>query len=244
MKLTSRLIRGMTKGGEAAYFREVVYEIFGQELESLPEDVLIERGPQPRSFTMIRRVLDRSRACIVHSRFAEEQVRLRGFQGRIAHIPHGARVRNLDGSGYRARLGIRPEEPLVGMFGYQRPDKQACDGLLVFRAVLDKLPSAKLVIAGLPHPEVPLEERIKVLRLEDSVRVLGFQTLEDLDGYIAACDVVLNLRSTTFRGNLRRPGREPSAWERRWWSPTTAPIRSCRMISARKYQSINCKIVF
>lgn len=237
------LIRGMTKGGEAAYFREVVYEIFGQELESLPEDVLIERGPQPRSFTMIRRVLDRSRACIVHSRFAEEQVRLRGFQGRIAHIPHGARVRNLDGSGYRARLGIRPEEPLVGMFGYQRPDKQACDGLLVFRAVLDKLPSAKLVIAGLPHPEVPLEERIKVLRLEDSVRVLGFQTLEDLDGYIAACDVVLNLRSTTF-GKPPASSREPSAWERRWWSPTTAPIRSCRMISARKYQWINCKIVF
>jgi len=192
------LIRDMTKGGEQAYFREVVYEIFGRELESLPKNGLIEPGPQPRSFTMTRRLLDRNKACIVHSRFAAEEVRLRGFPGRIAHIPHGARIRNLDGAMYRARLGVRPEEPLIGMFGYQRPDKQACDCLLVFRTVLDNLPEAKLMVAGLPHPEVPLDERVKTLGLQDSVRMLGFQSLEDLDGYIAACDVVLNLRSTTY----------------------------------------------
>lgn len=192
------LIRDMSKGGESAYFREVVYEIFGQELESLPKDGLIEPGPQPRSLTMIRRLLDRSKACIVHSRFASEQVRLRDFRGRIVHIPHGARVRDLDGAAYRARLDMRPEAPLIGIFGYQRPDKQACDCLLVFRAILDNLPGAKLVIAGLAHPEVPLDERVKALGLQDSVHLLGFQTLEDLDGYIAACDVVLNLRSTTF----------------------------------------------
>jgi glycosyltransferase involved in cell wall biosynthesis/SAM-dependent methyltransferase len=192
------LIRDMGKGGERGYFREVVYEIFGQELESLPEDGLIEPGPQARGFTMIRRLLDRSRACIVHSRFAEEQVRLRDFHGRIAHIPHGARVRDLDGRAYRERLGIRPEDPLIGIFGYQRPDKQACDCLLVFQTILDKLPAAKLLVAGLPHPEVPLDERVKELGLQDSVRQLGFQTLEDLDRYIAACDVVLNLRATTY----------------------------------------------
>ncbi len=192
------LIREMTKGRKLAYSREVVYEIFGQELESLPKDELREPGPQPRSFTMIRRLLDRSKACIVHSRFAEEQVRLRGFQGRIACIPHGARVRNLDGAAYRARIGVGLEEPLIGLFGYQRPDKQAYDCLLVFRTILDRLPAAKLVVAGLPHPEAPLDERVQALGLQDSVRLLGFQTLEDLDGYIAACDVILNLRSTTF----------------------------------------------
>jgi glycosyltransferase involved in cell wall biosynthesis/SAM-dependent methyltransferase len=191
------LIRDRRKGGDHAYAREVAYEIFGQEPESLPNG-MIEPGPQPRSFTMIRRLLDRSKACIVHSRFAAEAVRLRGFQGRISHIPHGSRVRNLDGAAYRARLGIGLEEPLVGMFGYQRPDKQALDCLLVFRTILDNLPAAKLLVAGLPHPEVPLDERVKVLELQDSVRLLGFQALEDLDGYIAACDVVLNLRSTTF----------------------------------------------
>jgi len=192
------MIRDMTKGGELAYFREVVYEIFGQELETLPKDGLIEPGPQPRSFTMARRLLDRNKACIVHSQFAAERVRQRGFQGRIGQIPHGARVRNLDGGAYRARIGVRPDEPLIGMFGYQRPDKQACDCLLVFRTILDHLPGAKLLVAGLPHPEVPLDERAKTLGLQDSVRQLGFQTLEDLDGYIAACDVVLNLRSSTF----------------------------------------------
>jgi glycosyltransferase involved in cell wall biosynthesis/SAM-dependent methyltransferase len=192
------LVREMTKGRDEAYFREVVYEIFGQELESLPQDGLIEPGPQPRSFTMVRRLLNRSKGCVVHSQFAEEQVRQRGFQGPIARIPHGAHIRNLDGAAYRARLGIGPDDPVVGLFGYQRPDKQAHDCLLVFRTILDSLPSAKLLIAGLPHPEVRLDERVEALRLEDSVYQLGFQTLEDLDGYIAACDVVLNLKSMTF----------------------------------------------
>jgi glycosyltransferase involved in cell wall biosynthesis/SAM-dependent methyltransferase len=192
------LIRDRRKGGEAGYFREVVYEIFGQELELLPKEVLIEPGPQPLGFTMIRRLLDRSKACIVHSAFAAELVRLRGFQGRIAHIPHGASVRNLDGAPYRARLGVRPEESLIGLFGYQRPDKQSYDCLQAFRTLLNGLPAAKLLIAGLPHPEVPLEERVNALGLQDSVRLLGHQTLEDLDGYIAACDVVVNLRAMTF----------------------------------------------
>src|SRR5438445_8939304 len=170
------LIREMTSGGEQAYLREVAYEVLGHELESPSKHGLIEPGPQPPSFPMIRRLLDRSKACIVHSHFAAEQIRQRGFEGRIGRIPHGVHLRNLDGAPYRKRLGIHPEEPLVGMFGYQRPVKQACDCLLAFRTVLDSLPSAKLLIAGLPHPEVPLDERVKALGLQDSVRILGFQT--------------------------------------------------------------------
>jgi SAM-dependent methyltransferase len=55
-----------------------------------------------------------------------------------------------------------------------------------------------MVIAGMPHPEVPIAARIEELGLQEKVQVLGFQELDDLDGYIAACDVVLNLRWPTF----------------------------------------------
>ncbi len=192
------LIRGLTNGDEAAYSREVIFEIFGREAEELPNPGAIEAGPQPRAFTMMRRLLSRSRGCIVHSLFAADEVRRRGFSGRIGQIHHGSQIQELDGAAYRDRLGIGPEQPVVGMFGYQRPDKLACDCLLAFARLLRRLPDARLLIVGKPHPEVPLEDRIAALGLQGKVHVLGFQTLPDLDGFIAACDVVLNLRSPTY----------------------------------------------
>lgn len=191
------LLRSMVRS-EEAYFAEVLYEIFGGDPASRSKDGLLEPTLQHPKFPMLRRLLDRSKACIVHSRFAAEEARLKGFAGRIASIPHGSRVRNLDGSAFRARLRIGPDEPLVGLFGYQRPDKQASACLIAFRNALDAIPEAKLVIAGLPHPEVPLEEQVRELGLENRVHLCGFQTLENLDGYIAACDVVLNLRAPTL----------------------------------------------
>lgn len=192
------LIRGLTSNDQTAYFHEVIYEIFGRELDELPGTRLIEPGPQPRAFTMLRRLLNRSKACIVHSRFVADEVRRAGFRGRLGQIPHGSQIQLLDGAEYRSRLEIGPDQPVVGMFGYQRPDKLVCDCLLVFSKVLERVPDARLIIAGMPHPEVPIEDRIASLGLQGSVRVMGFQTLCDLDGLIAACDVVLNLRFPTF----------------------------------------------
>ena len=116
------LIRGLTNGNEAAYFHEVIYEVFGQESGELPNSRLIEPGPQPRAFTMMRRLLSRSKGCIVHSRFAADEVRRAGFRGN-AYIPHGSQIRRLDGAAYRTRLGISSDQPVIGMFGYQRPEK-------------------------------------------------------------------------------------------------------------------------
>lgn len=192
------LVRGVTHGRQELYLREILYEIFGQELELLPKDGLAVPSPQPRSFAVVRRLLERSEACIVHSRFAQEEVRLRGFAGKVVRIPHGAQVRRIDGAACRERLGIGRGQPLIGIFGYQRPDKQASDCLTVFQTLLEQRPDARLLVAGQPHPEVPLVERVTALNLKGRVHLLGFQPLEDFDGYIAACDFVLNLRSPTF----------------------------------------------
>ena len=59
-------------------------------------------------------------------------------------------------------------------------------------------PQEKLALDEISVVHVPLQERIHVLGLESSARLCGFQKLEDLDGCIAACDVVLNLRAPTF----------------------------------------------
>jgi glycosyltransferase involved in cell wall biosynthesis/SAM-dependent methyltransferase len=190
------LIRGLNYSRPEVYLREIAYEIFGQE--SFPAVSNTVMGQQPRTFSMLRRLLDRSRACIVHSRFAEGAVRMKGFRGRVARIPHGADVRSVDGAPFRARLGIEADQPLVGIFGYLRPDKRVFECLEVFRALLERVPRARLLVAGQPHPELPLGERIAELGLTGRVHCLGAQPLDDVDGYIAACDVILNLRWPTF----------------------------------------------
>lgn len=160
-------------------------------------DIII-RKRKAYAFTMLRRILDASVACIVHSRYAEKQVRLKGFRRPILTVPHGAEVRSLDGQKHRQALGVEPHQTLIGIFGYQRPDKQIWECLLAFYSVLAFLKDARLLILGQPHPQVPLQEGIRDLGLEGRVTVLGYQDLHDFDGYLAACDIILNPRETTF----------------------------------------------
>ena len=50
---------------------------------------------------------------------------------------------------------------------------------------------------GEPHPDFPLASLIEGLGLQSAVRVLGFTPMEEFVGYIAACDIILNLRFPT-----------------------------------------------
>ncbi len=193
------LVRSLTlsRGDHKGYFREVMFEIFGSDEKwqsrHFPIDI-----PQPHEFLMLRRLLNHSRACIVHSHYAERLVALKGFRGRIGVVPHGVAVTCQDGREFRAGLGLQPVTPLIGIFGYQRPDKQIWDCLLLFNDLLKQLPDARLLILGEGHPQVPIEEGIRQLGLAEHVFVKGHQPIEAFDGFLAACDVILNLRQATF----------------------------------------------
>jgi SAM-dependent methyltransferase len=50
---------------------------------------------------------------------------------------------------------------------------------------------------GEKHPDFPLDSLIRTMDLSAQVRMLGFTPIEDFAGYIAATDVVLNLRYPT-----------------------------------------------
>ncbi len=196
------LVRGMTldRGNEPAYLREVMYEIFGQDApEREKEQGGLYVSPQPRTFTVLRRVLDASRACIAHSRHAEREVRLKGFTGPTAVIPHGAVARELPAGESRRTLQPAANGPVIGVFGFQRPNKRAITCLRAFALVARAMPQAVLLIAGEPHPEVRLEALIHELNIEGRVRFTGFlESLESFDACMAACDVVLNLRHPDF----------------------------------------------
>ncbi len=198
------LVADMTikRGDWDAYMRAVEQNGDAAALEYARSRVrTLEIGPDYEGLPMLRHLLARSRGAIVHSDYVGEELRQAGFSGPLARIPHGAWIPETDRMAYRYKLGLNGSTPLVGTFGFLKPYKRVAESLRAFRRLLRVEPNAKMILAGEPHPDFPLESIIQSLGLSASVRVLGFVPIEDFAGYIGACDIVLNLRYPTVGEN-------------------------------------------
>jgi glycosyltransferase involved in cell wall biosynthesis/SAM-dependent methyltransferase len=186
------------RGDWDAYLREVEYDGGARALDYALKHVrTLERGPDYEAVPMLRRLLERSKAVIVHSRAVEQAVRAAGYAGPVARIWHGAWIIDPERMAGRARLGLDETTPLIGIFGFLKPYKRIAESLRAFRRLLRVEPRAKLILAGDPHPELPLDSLIDALGLAASVRVLGFTPIDEFNRLLGACDIVLNLRYPT-----------------------------------------------
>jgi len=185
------------RGDWDAYVRECEYQ-GGEAAREFAERVRkLETGPDYEGLPMTRRLLESARGVIVHSRFVEEQVRAAGFSGPVGVIPHGAWIPEADRHAWRYRLGVDELTPLIGIFGFLKPYKRIAESLRAFRRLVRLEPGVKIILVGEPHPDFPIEPMIRSMGLSASARVLGFAPIEDFVGYLAACDIVLNLRYPT-----------------------------------------------
>jgi glycosyltransferase involved in cell wall biosynthesis/SAM-dependent methyltransferase len=180
-----------------AYLREVEFDGGPQALTHARQVRALEVGPDYEGVPMLRRLLTASKGVIVHSRYVESDVRRAGFDGPVAVIPHGAWIPAADRLGTREKLGIDRATPLVGVFGFLKPYKRIAESLRAFKRVLRVHANARMILVGEPHPEFPLQSLIDGLGLQAAVRILGFTPIEDFVNYIAACDIILNLRFPT-----------------------------------------------
>ncbi len=181
-----------------AYLREVEYNGGAEALAYAKRYVhTLERGPDYDGVPMLRRILERSRGVIVHSDAVAAEVRSAGYAGPIARIWHGAWIVDQSRNDYRDRLGLEERTPLAGIFGFLKPYKRIAESLRAFRRLVRIEPAAKMILAGEPHPELQLDSLIDSLGLVPNVRGLGFVSIDDFNGYLAACDIVLNLRYPT-----------------------------------------------
>jgi glycosyltransferase involved in cell wall biosynthesis/SAM-dependent methyltransferase len=197
----------ITRGDWDGYLREVECN-HGPEAGAYARSyVRTQRRAPDYSLPMLRTVLARSRAAIVHSRAVAEELRAQGFGGPVGRIPHGAWIATPDGAACRARLGLENGAPLIGIFGFLKPYKRIAESLRAFKKLVRKTPEARLILVGEAHPELPLDSLIRTMNLERSVRHLGFVAAEDFGEYMGACDVILNLRYPTVgesSGTLQR----------------------------------------
>jgi len=185
------------RGDWDGYLEEVAYNGGSAALEYARRVRALETGPDYEGLPMTRRLLELARALIVHSDFMRCEMRKQGFAGLMARIPHGAWIPDVDRMEYRHRLGLDENIPLIGIFGHLKPYKRIPESLRAFRRLVRVEPRAKMILVGEKHPDFPLDSLIRTLDLSAHVRVLGFTPIEDFAGYIAASDIVLNLRYPT-----------------------------------------------
>ncbi len=190
-----------------AYVREVGLN-HGPEAQEYAQRYVrtLQRAPD-YSLSMMRTVLARSRGAIVHSDAVGLELRAQGFEGPIARILHGAWTAPVDRMSYRSRLGVQERTPVIGVFGFLKPYKRIAESLRAFRRLVRGVPDARLILVGEAHPELSLKSLIASMNLQPHVRHLDFVPIEDFNGYLGACDIVLNLRYPTVgesSGTLQR----------------------------------------
>ena len=146
---------------------------------------------------MLRTVLARSRAAIVHSAAVGDELRAQRIRGPGRQRFRTARgLIEADRMRYRARLGLDERTPLIGMFGFLKPYKRIAESLRAFRRLVRAMPDARMILVGEAHPELPLESMISSLGLRRTCAT-WISPIEDFNGYLGACDIVLNLRYPT-----------------------------------------------
>jgi glycosyltransferase involved in cell wall biosynthesis len=145
---------------------------------------------------VVCRPIRRARAAIVHSRFARFAIQaevpaLPVFQ---VPMPVGAVPDDLDPVPVvRARLGLAPDELVVGLFGYLGPHKRVAESLRGVARARERVPGLRLVLAGAVFG-LDVDALLASTGLTDVTSVTGPLDDRAFFEHMAAVDVVLSLR--------------------------------------------------
>jgi len=205
---------------EAAYIEEFVYN-YGEWNRGLARELWRGRASSATDrryfdWPMLRRIVERSRAVVVHNPAAARVVAEHGAGAQVVEIPHlftpprdgaGARVLEIphlfvpprDGASvaetirWRQRWGVEFGSFLFGVFGYLRESKRLMPVLEAFAAVHRDYPRTTLLVAG-EFVSTDLERAVRPLL--SAPGVLRRPHLEEREFWQAAgaVDACINLR--------------------------------------------------
>jgi len=179
------------------YMDEVAYEGDAEDVAYSQRVRALEVGPDYEGLPMNRRILEASKAAVVHSRFMAGKLRENAPELPIVEIPHGAWIPDVNRYEFRDKLGLDESNLLIGVFGFLKPYKRIRESLQAMRRLVRVEPRARMILVGEEHPEFPVTRMIDDMGLASHVRVLGYTPIEDFVQYMGACDVCLNLRYPT-----------------------------------------------
>jgi glycosyltransferase involved in cell wall biosynthesis len=192
------LISGMTLGRRDArgYFEAMERElgVIGRLIALGVADNLLPLlwETQPERFPLAGTVLDLAQGVIIHSAFVEERVREAGYAGPVWRIPHPV------WPAHRVEPADVPGEPLIGCFGNLNINKRIPQLLEAFALLREERPGARLLLAGAAAERFDLGRRLERASLGDAVLREQYVPEERMWALMAACDVLVNLRSPTM----------------------------------------------
>ncbi len=99
------------------------------------------------------------------------------------------RYTNEEKRGVRERFGLSAEHYVIGLCAAMRPEKAHGDLLRALALLRPEWPDAKILFIGDGPERARIEEQIRTLRLDDSVRITGL--VGDVRPAIAACDAMV-----------------------------------------------------
>jgi glycosyltransferase involved in cell wall biosynthesis len=141
----------------------------------------------PASIELARR----SRAVIVHNRWAAEWLESFGVATPIHVVPHPyiPEPSSPRRDEVRRRLGFSAADRVIGFFGFLTSAKRAEIVLKAFEKARESNPRLRLLIAGEPAPNIEPQSLAR-----DGVVVTGYVPDEEFAAYYAAADRLVNLR--------------------------------------------------
>jgi glycosyltransferase involved in cell wall biosynthesis len=187
---------------EAAYIEEFVYN-YGEWNRGLARELWRGRASSATErryfdYPMLRRIVERSRAVVVHNPAAARVVTEHASRARVIEIPHLFVAPACDTGGvesirWRRRRGVDPGYFVFGVFGYLRESKRLVSVLECFAEVHREYPRTTLLVAGefvstdLARAVEPMLAGAGIVRLPH---------LEERDFWLAAgaVDACINLR--------------------------------------------------
>ncbi len=181
------------------YIAEWIYN-YGEWQRSLGEELWRDRakcGTDPRyfEFPLLRRILERSRAVIVHNPGAAAVASQ--LTDNVTIIPHFCEINPVADAcetvRFRERIGVGQGATLFGIFGYLREPKRIVTCIQAFKRLHEQRPGTALLIAG----ECVSSDLARLLEIEanhPAIRRLAHLSERDFPLALATVDCCLNLR--------------------------------------------------
>ena len=198
------LVRGLTLArGDAAGYREEMRYAAGRSGEMAARRLLDTHYPVDTwNYPLFERLVDRSRAVIVHNEFARQRVLASRPLAQVGTIPMAVETGLLlppSAAEQRARkvaFGLDPEAFLVASFGFVTPHKRLEVALPAFARLRASRPDAEFAIVGEVSPHYDFAAALARYGAA-GVRVVGRTAAATFDDWMRACDVAVNLRHPT-----------------------------------------------
>ena len=196
--LNHLFIQEAARNGNLLSYRDEMARRYDDDGASAADRVL--RGQAPDDlfrFPMSERLVDASRATLVHSHFARNQTLERSPSAAVYRVPHGLYLpENVDREKARHSLGIPTDQFLIASISHINPHKRIDVVLRALKELRRTIP-ARLILAGSVSPMFPLGRMVNHLGLDQVVETPGYVSDPEARLIAAAADVIVNLRYPT-----------------------------------------------